>query len=112
MRKSARFTTRWDTTPTRLIQRRQKLRPAEAMDFPAAAVSPGALSGSPAEAEASLSTLAALTFLTMQPAVAANHLRAGPGARVGAGSATFSPACLTREGKRAGVRRKGLTWST
>src|ERR1700678_2110835 len=110
MRKSARFTTRWDITQTRLIQQPQRPRPAEAMDFPAA-VSLGALRGSPAEAEASLSTLAALTSLTTRPAVAANP-PAERRARVGEASGTSSPASLAREDKRTGVRRKGLTWST
>src|SRR5580658_4310411 len=103
MRRSARFTTRWDTTPTRLIRQPQRPRPAEAMDFPAAAAaSLGALRGSLAEAVASLSTLAALTSPTTRPAVAANP-PAAPRARVGAASGTSSPAFLTREDKRAGV---------
>src|SRR5271155_5521704 len=111
MRKSARFTTRWGTTPTKLIRQPQKRRPAEAMDFPAAAGRLEALHGNPAEAEAFPSTSAALISPTTRPAVAVNP-PAEPQARVGAASETSSPACSTREDKRTGVRRKGLTWST
>src|SRR6266481_5307443 len=105
MRKSARSTMRWATTPTRLTPQRLKLRHAEAMAFRARGRRADPR-GSRAVDAAPL-ILAALTSQIMRPVKAS--LRVRPQAQAGAASGTFFPAYSIRDNTGSRARKREPT---